>query len=148
MSELTYGVIAFRRRAGVLEFLLIKKSRGGWWALPKGHPEEGETPQAAAIRETFEETGLQVRIVSKFRKSISFPLPNKRRKIVTFFLGKKVSGRLHSRDHEVAATGWFAFDRASQLIRHHEMREALRSAHESLTSSRNRRASSRAPRRA
>lgn len=41
-------------RAG--EILMIR--RKGWWDLPKGHVEEGETPSEAAVREVAEETGL------------------------------------------------------------------------------------------
>lgn len=34
-------------------------TRKGWRDLPKGHIEEGETPEQAAVREVQEETGLQ-----------------------------------------------------------------------------------------
>jgi 8-oxo-dGTP diphosphatase len=33
------------------------------WTFPKGHLEEGETPEAAALREVKEETGLDCRIL-------------------------------------------------------------------------------------
>ncbi|MGH6860025.1 MAG: NUDIX domain-containing protein, partial [Phyllobacterium sp.] len=42
-------------------FLLVTRGREpskGWLAFPGGRREEGETPQQAAIRELFEETGL------------------------------------------------------------------------------------------
>lgn len=39
------------------EVLMI--TRKGWPDLPKGHIDEGETPEQAAVREVQEETGLQ-----------------------------------------------------------------------------------------
>jgi mutator protein MutT len=42
-------------------FLLVERGREpskGWLAFPGGRREEGETPQEAAIRELFEETGV------------------------------------------------------------------------------------------
>lgn len=39
------------------EILLIR--RRGFWDLPKGKFEEGETPEECAVREVHEETGLQ-----------------------------------------------------------------------------------------
>lgn len=40
--------------------LLIIQSYNKLWGLPKGHVEENETTQDCAIRETFEETGIQI----------------------------------------------------------------------------------------
>jgi 8-oxo-dGTP pyrophosphatase MutT (NUDIX family) len=40
--------------------LLQEKSSGEAWSLPAGAIEQGETPQAAIIREVMEETGLTV----------------------------------------------------------------------------------------
>ena len=37
--------------------------RGDEWVFPKGHLEQGERPEDAAIREVREETGLEVRIL-------------------------------------------------------------------------------------
>lgn len=45
-------------------FLLLKSSEhkafGGTWSAPGGKLEPDESPQAAALRETFEETGLNL----------------------------------------------------------------------------------------
>jgi len=55
------------------EVLLLKRSLGphwmpGKWALPGGHIEEGETPLDAAIRETKEETNLDIDQVKELGK--------------------------------------------------------------------------------
>lgn len=42
--------------------LLIRRADNGFWALPGGCQELGETPAECAIRECFEETGLEVRL--------------------------------------------------------------------------------------
>ncbi len=51
------GVVLGRR--GVL---LLRHRRLGIWVQPGGHLDPGETPWAAACRETEEETGLTVRL--------------------------------------------------------------------------------------
>lgn len=42
--------------------LLARHSDGGWWLLPGGAIEPGETPADAAVRETWEEAGVHVRL--------------------------------------------------------------------------------------
>jgi predicted NUDIX family NTP pyrophosphohydrolase len=58
------GVVLYRCRDGVLEFLLVHPGGPYWsrkddgaWSIPKGEFAEGELPEAAARREFEEETG-------------------------------------------------------------------------------------------
>lgn len=45
--------------------LMARFNRGGKleWCIPKGHLEQDETVEQAAIREVFEETGLEAQII-------------------------------------------------------------------------------------
>jgi predicted NUDIX family NTP pyrophosphohydrolase len=56
------GVLMYRWRDGTLEVLLVHPSgnynRGKPWSIPKGLPDEGESLEDAAVRETREEAGV------------------------------------------------------------------------------------------
>jgi predicted NUDIX family NTP pyrophosphohydrolase len=56
------GTLLYRHRDGRLEVLLVHASgnynRGKPWSIPKGIPDAGENLEAAARRETLEETGM------------------------------------------------------------------------------------------
>lgn len=60
-NSLVVGVTAFvQDDAG--RVLLIERADNGQWALPGGGQEVGESTPAAAVRETREETGIDVEI--------------------------------------------------------------------------------------
>jgi 8-oxo-dGTP pyrophosphatase MutT (NUDIX family) len=60
-NSLVVGVTAFvQDDAG--RVLLIERGDNGRWALPGGGQEVGESTPAAAVRETLEETGVEVEI--------------------------------------------------------------------------------------
>lgn len=48
------------------KILLTHELKSGWWLIPGGGIEEGETPEECVIREAEEETGLIVRPKEKF----------------------------------------------------------------------------------
>ena len=63
-AKLSSGVALYRTRDGALEVLLVHPggnyNRRAPWGIPKGAPDPGESLDAAARRETLEETGLAI----------------------------------------------------------------------------------------
>lgn len=47
------------------KILLVKHKKNKKWTQPGGHIEENETPEEAALREVYEETGLHVRLLGE-----------------------------------------------------------------------------------
>jgi len=79
------------------------------WSLPKGHIEEGETPEQAALREVQEETGIE----SVIEKSLGvidfwFMAGGKRiHKTVHHYLFRESGGLLAPQETEVDEVAWF-----------------------------------------
>ncbi|MHC2485548.1 NUDIX hydrolase [Rhizobium leguminosarum] len=54
------GALCYRRNErGGVEILFVGSRRNGRWGIPKGHFEGAETSSAAALREAFEEAGVE-----------------------------------------------------------------------------------------
>ena len=88
------------------------------WSLPKGHIEEGETPQEAAIREVAEETGIQSEISRELGViDFWFMAGGKRiHKTVHHYLFKEVGGELAPQVTEVDEVRWFPLEEIVNLL--------------------------------
>ena len=88
------------------------------WSLPKGHIEEGETPQQAALREVAEETGIE----SAIERSLGvidfwFMAGGKRiHKTVHHYLFRETGGKLAPQESEVDEVGWFPLSEIVELL--------------------------------
>ena len=64
-AKLSSGTLLYRYVEGAVEVLLVHPSgnynRRAPWGIPKGAPNADETLEATALRETLEETGLEVK---------------------------------------------------------------------------------------
>ncbi len=58
------------------KILLVKHKKFNKWVQPGGHIEEDETPEEAAVREVFEETGLRIKLLGeRFPRESDFVRP-------------------------------------------------------------------------
>jgi len=78
------------------------------WSLPKGHIEEGETAEQAAVREVQEETGIHGEILGELGTIDFWFVADGRRihKTVTHYLMRATGGELSDADVEVTAVAW------------------------------------------
>lgn len=74
---------------------------GPGWMLPGGRVERSETPHAAAVRETREETGIEVRL-----EGLILVDAHRRRNVSFVFAGTVVGGTLAPQFGEIAEAGW------------------------------------------
>ena len=86
--------------------------------LPKGHPDGGETPEQAAIREVREETGLDAELVEPLGE-VTYRYARRGRTVakrVAFFLFRYVSGSLDDHDHEIEEARWMPLEQAAREL--------------------------------
>ena len=123
VDEVSAGglVIDFSGTKGLLIGRLDQKDESRerlLWSLPKGHIEEGETPQEAAIREVAEETGIQSEISRELGViDFWFMAGGKRiHKTVHHYLFKEVGGSLAPQVTEVDEVRWFPLEQIVELL--------------------------------
>ena len=90
------------------KILLTKREDFETWILPSGGVEDGESLAQAAIRETKEETGLDVeltRLVGVYSR-----LSNMSPGYMVLFAAKPVGGEEKCQEGETIAVEWFGFD--------------------------------------
>jgi 8-oxo-dGTP pyrophosphatase MutT (NUDIX family) len=108
-------IVPARRAAGGAQVL----------ALPKGHPEAGESPADAALREVREEAGVDATVREKLGEVRYWYQRDGRRiaKTVVFYLLDYVSGEPADHDHEVEHARWIALDDATHSLSYPGERE-------------------------
>src|SRR5215208_6628654 len=90
------------------KILLTQREDFETWILPSGGVEDGESIAQAAIRETKEETGLDVQLTGLI--GIYSRLGSWSNGYMVLFAAKPVGGEIKCQEGETIAVEWFAFD--------------------------------------
>ena len=134
-DETSAGGIVFRRDGAETLYLLIRDSYRNW-GFPKGHLEQGELPDAAALREVTEETGLTRLEMRAPVETIDWHFRFRGRlihKVCHFFLMESADARTKPQRAEgITACKWARYDDASRLLSYANARAVLARAHELL----------------
>jgi len=134
--------------------VLVRRMRGRWWlaairprrdhrkrevwALPKGLIDTGERGPQTAVREVYEETGVEGRVERKLGDvRYVYTWEGERVfKVVSYFLLRPVRGRLgdlpSGMEIEVAEVRWLPIDEAPQLLSYGGERQMAERAMEAL----------------
>jgi 8-oxo-dGTP pyrophosphatase MutT (NUDIX family) len=119
-----------------LLFLVIRDSYDNW-GFPKGHVEDGEQIEAAALREVAEETGLADLTVGSSIDTIDWYFRFRGRlihKVCHFYLMySEHASTSPQRSEGITACRWESYEEAAQLVSYANARDVLRRAHELVT---------------
>jgi len=129
IKDYSYGVIPVSKNDGkwqvfILNQISYRGSNNVYWTFPKGHPEEGESPDETALRELYEEAGLtptNLDTSCTFDQEYTFLHEGKKiNKKVSYFLGYigETDKQFTLQPEEVKDGKWCTFEEAKKCLSH------------------------------
>lgn len=130
----SFGAVALRRPKGEWEVLIVQP-HWGFWGLPKGHPDPGETPQQTLERELFEETNLRVvRYLSAriFTEQYQFQHHKQRIDKTVYYYLVEAEGVVALQENELKSYVWIPLVRSEERVTYPETKKVLLAAQAEL----------------
>ncbi len=106
--------------------LLEKRVDDSTWCVPGGSMELGETPEDAARREFFEETGLRLgkleflTVISGEDSHFTYPNGDEVYAVDFHYLCREYTGTLNAQGDEVRQLHFFALDKLPEGLNHND----------------------------
>ena len=120
--QVSSGGVAFRRVGDRVDIAIVSVGPNARWQLPKGIVDEGESPEATAVRETREEAGIEAELVAPLETIQYWYQATERgervrfHKFVHFFLLEYRAGDVADHDHEVNEARWVPIAEAAGML--------------------------------
>jgi 8-oxo-dGTP pyrophosphatase MutT (NUDIX family) len=119
-TEVSAGGFVISKSDPKLVALMARFNRGGKleWCIPKGHLEQNETSEQAALREVFEETGLEAEIIEHLGE-VNYQFiqdGSKISKTVHVYLMKQTGGSLSFENDPHKEASELEWVKASELL--------------------------------
>lgn len=109
---LAYGGVVVNDAGQVLLREPANHFDGYVWTFPKGHPDDGETAEEAAVREVREETGVTARVVDRLPGTYPGGTTD-----TVFFVMEPVDQDEDEQLDETSSVRWCSIVDATKLIR-------------------------------
>lgn len=104
--------------------VLLIRQKQGFYGFPKGHVEGNETEVETAIRETKEETNLDVVVDESKRFEISYIVNDNIDKNVIYFLAKLTGeNKVVAQEEEINEVIWVDIDKAEDILTFDNLKE-------------------------
>ena len=114
------------------QVLLVRRADDGYWELPGGRVEVGESTSAAVVREVAEETGVRIKVIglagvySDPAHVLTYPHEHRTyQQLAICFYAFSAAHAARSDQHETVGAEWFDTGEAIQLPMHPAVRQRL-----------------------
>lgn len=125
------GLVHRTGDAGELEVMIVHRPRYDDWSLPKGKLAPGETEAEAALREVFEETGMDCALEQELG-SIVYTDHEGFRKVVRYW-AMSLRGGTFQANQEVDEANWLPIPDAAAALSYERDRALVRSLEKTLS---------------
>ncbi|CAI9739087.1 bis5' [Octopus vulgaris] len=126
------GLIVYRRLHSQIEYLLLKHSYGRkHWTPPKGHVDPGEKEFDTALRETYEEAGLdktQMILDETFHIEIFYPVKDASKRVIYWLSQVKDPNVKVTLSSEHSDFKWCSLKEALDIVEFHNTRDIFNKA--------------------
>lgn len=131
-NEKSCGAVLFTQQQEKRLYILIK-NMSGHVGFPKGHVEFGEDEHATAIREIYEETGVNARLIRGFRETYHYLINGYVRKEAVYFTAPFRPEEVRMDIMEISEYKLVTYEEAMKILNYPHDRNILRKANDFIS---------------